>query len=110
MVKLLNNLNALSQPTLVSLDGVLGTVSDGSNGTLTIGSEALKVIDGAGTVNIRANRGTSPATHAVGTTVTYAAPVGVTGPTGTAGATGATGPTGPSGPTGATGPTGPTGP
>ena len=75
-VTLLNNLTALPQPVSVSLSAPLGALADGAGGTLTIGAEALTVIEGAGTVVIRADRGATPIVHAVGATATYSAPSG----------------------------------
>lgn len=74
MAKLVANLSANDDPVLVSLDAPLGSLGDGPGGVLTIGSEGLVVVDGAGTDNILADRGATPAVHAVGATATYAAP------------------------------------
>lgn len=93
---LLNNLPAQSGTFTVSLSGVTGAASD-VDGILTINSEDMRVISGAGTAGpFVVSRGAGPTGCYVGDTVTYAAGV-IGGPTG---ARGATGPTGPRGPTG----------
>lgn len=102
MTHLLNNLPAQPGTFTVSLSGATGTPGD-LGGTLTINSEAMKVITGAGTAGPWiVERGTGPTGCYVGDDVTYAAPAAV-GPTGVTGPTGATGPTGPRGATGPTG-------
>lgn len=116
MTHLLNNLPAQSGTFVVTLSGATGAASD-VDGILTINSEDMRVVSGAGTAGpIVVSRGVGPTGCYVGDDVTYTAGVigGPTGPTGVAGPTGPTGvgptgPTGVTGPTGARGPTGPTG-
>lgn len=77
MTTLLNSLPALRGTTAVSLSGALGTPGDVLS-TITIGAETMTVVSGIGTPDFIVNRGT-PAAHAVGATVTYAAGTPLTG-------------------------------
>lgn len=70
MATLVNNLPAQAGTVAVSLSAAVGSGGD-VGGTLTIDSEDLIVISGAGTTNLVCDRGETPAAHYVGTSVSY---------------------------------------
>lgn len=73
MATLINNLPALEDPVIVSLDAEVGA-GDAPGGVLSIDSEDLSVVAGAGSRTLLCNRGATPAGHDVGATATYASP------------------------------------
>lgn len=99
MTTLRNNLPAQAGTFTVSLSGVTGTAGE-VGGLLTINSEDMTAISGAGTAGPWVvERGTGPTGCYVGDAVTYTSPTAITkGATGATGARGATGPTGPAAP------------
>jgi len=75
MTKLVAHLPVGTDTTTADLDGPIGTIGD-IGGTVAIDSETLTVVAGHGSRLLVVDRGSSPAAHAVGASVSYSSPTG----------------------------------